>query len=695
MQYGLIGNMLLKRGAHDEAAQVFQKALELSPDDVEIAEEPRALAARAEEHRRRDGRAQGRAAHGGEPRALRRGAARDGAARRGRPDGGAGARARRRRRGAAAVPVAGCASRSWRSTRRVAAIAPLVRRPLSRREVRAAPPSYLEPILAADPRHVGALEKLAQVLRGRGQPRRARQGPHRARRGGREAAGPGARPSRTTGARSRPIPPTSRRPRASRASARSADRSTAAAGRPRPRPPAEPPEYQEFVIDLEDSGVGPRAAAQGAVDRVRRGGRGGAAPAPAAAPAPRRRAPLPAPAAPRRSRGARRDEQQIETLIVEAEVFAKYGLDGQGDRAALLAGAPAPRPAQGARAARRAARRIEEPGARPRGRSRWPRPTARPARPGDAGRDPRAGRTRAGRADGGRLPRRPRRRRRRPRWRSSSRSSTSGPAAPPPSRRPPRRLRPRTRSSSARPSRARRPAFQRLSTPEPLAPADTEFVSYEQLGDLLEDEMQKGGRRARAAPPAEAPAVDEENLFADEQKFFNLAEELEKELGDEVRGRRVCRDLDAAGRGVARGDLPRVQEGRRAAALGRGLRDALQPRDRLQGDGPRRRGDRRVPAREQGRRAAPSSAAACSATASSRRACRSSRSSGSARDSRRPAIAGRGDRRHALRPRDGLPGHGRHGPRPTRRSRRSSALNANYRDVVQRVKDLEAVRKNS
>src|SRR5262249_61840832 len=35
MQYGLIGSMLLKRGAHDEAAQVFQKALELSPDDVE------------------------------------------------------------------------------------------------------------------------------------------------------------------------------------------------------------------------------------------------------------------------------------------------------------------------------------------------------------------------------------------------------------------------------------------------------------------------------------------------------------------------------------------------------------------------------------------------------------------------------------------------------------------------------------
>jgi len=32
----------------------------------------------------------------------------------------------------------------------------------------------------------------------------------------------------------------------------------------------------------------------------------------------------------------------------------------------------------------------------------------------------------------------------------------------------------------------------------------------------------------------ETPAVDDESLFVDEQKFFNLAEELEKELGDEA-----------------------------------------------------------------------------------------------------------------------------------------------------------------
>ena len=91
MQYGLIGNMLLKRGAHDEAAQVFQKALELSPGRRRIAEEPRPLAARPEQHRCGDGRPEGRAPDGGQPRALCRGPAGDGAARRGRPDGGAGA----------------------------------------------------------------------------------------------------------------------------------------------------------------------------------------------------------------------------------------------------------------------------------------------------------------------------------------------------------------------------------------------------------------------------------------------------------------------------------------------------------------------------------------------------------------------------------------------------------------------------
>ena len=80
------------------------------------------------------------------------------------------------------------------------------------------------------------------------------------------------------------------------------------------------------------------------------------------------------------------------------------------------------------------------------------------------------------------------------------------------------------------------PAMEKLSTPQPQTPADTEFVSYEQLGNLLEDEMHRAGEsESPAASSTDVPAVDEENLFSDEQKFFNLAEELEKDLGDEIR----------------------------------------------------------------------------------------------------------------------------------------------------------------
>jgi tetratricopeptide (TPR) repeat protein len=78
------------------------------------------------------------------------------------------------------------------------------------------------------------------------------------------------------------------------------------------------------------------------------------------------------------------------------------------------------------------------------------------------------------------------------------------------------------------------PAFERLATPPPEGPGDTEFVPYEGLGSLLEDEMQKA---EEVFPPGEepgAPGIAEEDLFADEQKFFNLAEELEKELAEEA-----------------------------------------------------------------------------------------------------------------------------------------------------------------
>ena len=66
-----------------------------------------------------------------------------------------------------------------------------------------------------------------------------------------------------------------------------------------------------------------------------------------------------------------------------------------------------------------------------------------------------------------------------------------------------------------------------------MTPSESEFVSYGELGDLLQDEMQKAGEEPMSAQ-SETPAVDDESLFVDEQKFFNLAEELEKELGDEA-----------------------------------------------------------------------------------------------------------------------------------------------------------------
>jgi tetratricopeptide (TPR) repeat protein len=69
---------------------------------------------------------------------------------------------------------------------------------------------------------------------------------------------------------------------------------------------------------------------------------------------------------------------------------------------------------------------------------------------------------------------------------------------------------------------------------EITAPADPEFVSYEELGSLLEEEMQKAGEASGSQDSGPAPVLDEQSLFADEQQFFNLAEELEKELSDEA-----------------------------------------------------------------------------------------------------------------------------------------------------------------
>ena len=70
----------------------------------------------------------------------------------------------------------------------------------------------------------------------------------------------------------------------------------------------------------------------------------------------------------------------------------------------------------------------------------------------------------------------------------------------------------------------------------PMPPAEPEFVAYEELDSLIEGEMQKAGEVSEVSEVPRRPAarpLDEKSLFADEQQFFNLAEELEKELAEE------------------------------------------------------------------------------------------------------------------------------------------------------------------
>ncbi len=79
------------------------------------------------------------------------------------------------------------------------------------------------------------------------------------------------------------------------------------------------------------------------------------------------------------------------------------------------------------------------------------------------------------------------------------------------------------------------PAFAVPAAPPPTrpsAPIDMEFAFDAGLGRALDDEMAKF-QKAEPEPAPPAPAFDEMSLFSDEQRFFNLAAELEKELEDE------------------------------------------------------------------------------------------------------------------------------------------------------------------
>jgi tetratricopeptide (TPR) repeat protein len=66
-----------------------------------------------------------------------------------------------------------------------------------------------------------------------------------------------------------------------------------------------------------------------------------------------------------------------------------------------------------------------------------------------------------------------------------------------------------------------------------LQASESGSVSYERLDALLGEEMRKAGG-APSPPSAPVPSLDEQSLFADEQQFFNLADELEKELAEQA-----------------------------------------------------------------------------------------------------------------------------------------------------------------
>jgi len=509
MQYGLIGSMLLKRGAHDEAAQVFQKALELSPDDVETQRNlVRSLLAQK---------------NGTAAMAVLRAAPRTGESlglmAEAQLEMGERAEAVRTAEQALALDADAETPRLFLSRLRVQehafdkaldAVAPLVLTAVTRREfTRAA--EYIEPILAADPTHVGSLQKMAHVLEAEGN-RAALAKVHVQIGQAVEARSPGE-------ARDHYL------------RAQEADPSNVAAaqrlqeiGAPLAAPPpaAEPkaseaPEYQELVLDLEDSAS--IHAPQPKVPSIEVDDEPATPPVPMATPA----TPPPAAAEPKEAA----DDPQVETLIVEAEVFARYGL---ADKAierlfALVRRRPdllkarerlvellaetrnpaLPREAEALAAAfeeagqpEEAHRTLQRAGLA--GTEARPQPPAAPL--------PQAVEVEFEEFDLGHAVLPPGERALSPPFASDAIDFTAAESEPP-------------------------PAMERLATPEPMAPVDTEFVSYEQLGNLLEDEMS----RASDAPPpmpSPVPVVDEQNLFADEQKFFNLAEELEKELGEEA-----------------------------------------------------------------------------------------------------------------------------------------------------------------
>jgi len=515
MQYGLIGSMLLRRGAHDEAAAVFQKALELSPNDAGIQKNlVRSLLAQKNP-----------TAAIAILKAAPRTADSLSLLAEAQLEMGQRADAARSAEQAIALDAKHEGARLLISRVRIAegsfdaalsAVAPAVDAAIAAGDfARAA--AGLSPILAAEPSHRGTLRKMAEVREAEGSSTEATRlrvqlGQEDERRGESDEAMANYR-------------------RALELSPGDADVTTRIAGLSGALPastaaPTPPPEPMFRAEDLmrEPEAAPPRPSS--------------AIPTrPTAVPV------IPPPSAevsapPVVARTA--EEQEIETLVVEAEVFAKYGLTDKAIERlrALVRRRPDLLPAW-----ERLVQLMKETS----------NPAIRQEAEGLADAYRAAGRpdeatelfARLGLSDVVQAP---------------PADDVSSPGVPletvvefddfdlPPAETEPpvtdfaeefggsaETIRFSAEDLGMTPARPTSSSSHRLTPLEPAAPVDSDFVSYEELGTLLEEEMQKAGEPQSPAPPpvAAAPVVDDQNLFADEQQFFNLAEELEKELADE------------------------------------------------------------------------------------------------------------------------------------------------------------------
>ena len=487
MQYGLIGSMLLRRSAHEEAAAVFQKALELSPSDAAIQRNlVRSLLAQ-----------RNATAAIAILKAAPRTADSLSLLAEAQLEMGHAADAARTAEQAIALDSRHEGARLLLSRVRVgegsfdaalAAVAPLVDAALSARDFTRAE-GFLTPIEQAEPAHLGTLARLAEVRETEGNPSEGAQ-------------------MRLTLAREEER----------RGEIASAIENYRRILRAVPDHPDALARLAELSPGSAAAGPAPAPVSPVSLGETEAPATGGAA---AAAPKPSRPT----------------EEQEIETLVVEAEVFAKYGLT---DKAVERLRALVRRRPDLLRARERLIELMHEsqnPALRQEAES-----LAEVYRASGQSDKADALATRLG-------------------WTSTAATEeipavdvSSLPAPPPPSDvafdefdiepqdaapPPPSELAPPEPLRYSAPEiplpELEPPATTRRATPlEGTVPVDSEFVSYEELGSLLDDEMQKAGETPPppAAPPA--PVVDEQNLFADEQRFFNLAEELEKELSDEA-----------------------------------------------------------------------------------------------------------------------------------------------------------------